>query len=619
MTPASLTNNLSTNPSAWYPTSDQIQSTNITALQQQLGLDSYEQLYQWSIDHRDQFWHQMIQRLGIQFQQPYSTVLDLSNGIEQPHWLVNARFNIVESCFLAPQTETAVIFQQPGGPLQRWTYGELERLTNRVANGLVTAGYGVGDEIAVIMPMTVQAVVIYLAIIKMGGVVVSIADSFAPVEIATRLHLSRTKAVFTQVSLRRRGKDLPLYSKLVTAVAPRAVVIPTEIPYALRPGDLTWDDFLSDDDQFTAIPCDAKAPLNILFSSGTTGTPKAIPWTHTTPIKCATDGHLHHDIHPEDVIAWPTSLGWMMGPWLIYAAMINQATIALYDDAPLDRGFGTFVQAAGVTLLGVVPSLVSAWRRSGCMTGIDWHQIKAFSSTGECSNPGDMAFLMALGGHKPVIEYCGGTEIGGGYITGTLVQPAYPSTFSTPALGLAVVILDDQGHASDRGEAFIIPPSMGLSTTLLNRDHHQVYFADTPAYPRPLRRHGDRLVQLANGYYQIQGRVDDTMNLGGIKISAVEIERVLQALPNVQEVAAISSASSGPSELVIYAVLTPSGQSTQQDLQNCFQQAIRQCLNPLFQIKDVVIVETLPRTASQKILRRDLRAHYQGQESMTQE
>ncbi len=609
--------------SVWHPTPAHIQQANITALQHQLGLDSYAELYQWSIEHRDRFWHQMIQRLGIHFQQPYTQVLDLSDGVEHPHWLLNARFNIVESCFLAPKADTAVIFQQPGKALQRWTYGELERLTNRVANGLVAAGYGVGDAIAIIMPMTVEAVAIYLGIIKMGGIVISIADSFAPVEIATRLQLGQAKAVFTQFSLRRRGKSLPLYEKLVTAVAPRAVVITTEEHpeehSSLRAGDLSWENFLSDNTQFTTISCGPDTLLNILFSSGTTGTPKAIPWPHTTPIKCASDGHLHHDIHPNDVVAWPTSLGWMMGPWLIYASLINRATMALYGDAPLDRGFGNFVQAAGVTILGVVPSLVSTWRRSGCMAGLDWHQIKAFSSTGECSNPSDMAFLMALGNHKPVIEYCGGTEIGGGYITGTLVQPAYPSTFSTPALGLEVVILDEQGHPSNSGEAFIIPPSIGLSTTLLNRDHHQVYFDGTPSYPLPLRRHGDRLIKLANGYYQVEGRVDDTMNLGGIKVSAVEIERVLQALPHVQEVAAISSTSDGPSELIVYAVLNTFVQSTQKDLQDCFQQTVCQSLNPLFRIKDVIVVNALPRTASQKILRRELRKQYMAQKSITQQ
>ena len=292
-----------------------------------------------------------------------------------------------------------------------------------------------------------------------------------------------------------------------------------------REGDITWSDFLSNVETFTAVPCDPDAHTNILFSSGTTGEPKAIPWTHTTPIKCAADAYLHHDIHPGDVLAWYSNLGWMMGPWLIYASLINRATIALYDGVPTNREFGSFVQNAKVNMLGVVPTLVRAWKRTDCMHGLDWQAIRAFSSTGECSNPEEMLYLMSLAGYKPVIEYCGGTEIGGGYVTGTRVQPAAPSTFTTPALGLDFLLFDDEGNPSDNGEVFIVPPSLGLSTMLLNADHNAVYFTETP---RPkLRRHGDALERLADSYYRIHGRVDDTMNLSGIKVSAAEIEEVL--------------------------------------------------------------------------------------------
>ena len=289
---------------------------------------------------------------------------------------------------------------------------------------------------------------------------------------------------------------------------------------------------------FPAVPCDPDAHTNILFSSGTTGEPKAIPWTHTTPIKCAADAYLHHDIHPGDVLAWYTNLGWMMGPWLIYASLINKATIALSDGVPTSRDFGVFVQNAKVTMLGVVPTLVRAWKNTDCMHGLDWHAIRAFSSTGECSNPEEMLYLMSLAGYKPVIEYCGGTEIGGGYVTGTRIQPAAPSTFTTPALGLDFLLFDDEGNLSDNGEVFIVPPSLGLSTRLLNADHNAVYFTETP---RPnLRRHGDALERLADGYYRIHGRVDDTMNLSGIKVSSAEIEEVLNVVSGVQETAAVA-------------------------------------------------------------------------------
>lgn len=600
---------------AWFPSHAQIQATNMTALMQERGIESYTALHQWSIQNRSAFWDVMIQRLGIHFQQPYTQVVDLSKGIESPQWLVNAKLNIVESCFQVTDHTPAILFQSEDGSFQQWTYQKLHALTNRVANGLGNLGFHPGDAVAIDMPMTAESVAIYLGIIKAGCVVVSIADSFAAAEIATRIRLSQAKAIFTQDWIRRGGKRLPLYSKVVEAEAPLAIVLSQNVvsELQLRSTDLTWNDFLSSDPTFAAIPADPSASTNILFSSGTTGDPKAISWTQTTPIKCAVDAHLHHDIHPGDVVAWSTNLGWMMGPWLIYASLINRATIALYEGAPTTRGYGQFVQDAQVTMLGVVPSLVSAWKATRCMEGLDWSRIKAFSSTGECSNPQDMLFLMSLAGYKPIIEYCGGTEIGGGYITGTVLQPCIPATFTTPALGLDFVILDANDRPAHKGEGFIIPPAIGLSTTLLNKDHHQVYFADTPHLPSTaLRRHGDYLERLPNGYYRVCGRVDDSMNLGGIKVSSAEIEQVITQVEEICEAAAIacSPPEGGPSQLIIYAVVTPETQKTSAELKALLQKAIAQSLNPLFKIWDLVIVAALPRTASNKVMRRVLRDQY---------
>lgn len=606
-------------PPAWFPSDEQIRATNIAALMNDLNIGSYREFHAWSAHNRAEFWNETIRRVGIRFRQKYKQIVDLSQGVEFPQWLVGARLNIAESCFQAPEDDPAIVFQPEGGSLSILTYGELNALSNRVANGLVETGFRPGDAIAIAMPMTAESVAIYLGIVKAGCVVVSIADSFAPAEIKTRLRLSGAKGIFTQDYILRASKLLPLYPKIVDAQAPIAIVLSLDSSSSiqLRPDDCTWEEFLSPNKQFDPIPARPSAHTNILFSSGTTGEPKAIPWTQTTPIKCAVDAYLHHDIHPREVLAWPTNLGWMMGPWLIYASLVNRATIALYYGAPTEQGFGRFVQDARVNVLGLVPSLVSAWKATACMKGLDWSAIKAFSSTGECSNPRDMLYLMSLAGYKPVIEYCGGTEIGGAYITGTLVQPAAPATFSTPALGLDVAILDEDGYPSNKGEVFIIPPSIGLSNELLNRDHYEVYFADTPTYPLisiPLRRHGDQMELLSNGYYRARGRVDDTMNLGGIKVSSAEIEQTLSVVEGICETAAIaiSPPEGGPNQLVIYAVVADNFSWDKEALKTSLQKAIRQSLNPLFKIHDLVLVESLPRTASNKVMRRVLRDRYQA-------
>jgi acetyl-CoA synthetase len=365
---------------------------------------------------------------------------------------------------------------------------------------------------------------------------------------------------------------------------------------------------------FMARPAGPDDTTNILFSSGTTGDPKAIPWTHLTPIKCAMDGHYHHDIRAGEVVAWPTNLGWMMGPWLIYATLVNRGTIGLYYGAPNTPEFCRFVRDAKVGMLGVVPSLVKAWRAHKMTDRVDWSGLRAYSSTGEASNADDYLWLMARAEYKPVVEYCGGTEIGGGYITQSLTQAASPATFSTPTLGLDVAILDEESRPSRAGELFVIPPSVGLSQTLLNRDHHEVYYADTPRSLKleVLRRHGDAFEELPGGYYRAHGRADDTMNLGGIKVSSAEIERVVLGVAGVSDVAAIAvdPAGGGPSLLVLYVVLSPANALKGDALKEAAQSAISSRLNPLFRVHDIRLAEALPRTASNKVMRRVLRAQY---------
>jgi acetyl-CoA synthetase len=609
------TDKFQTKSPAWVPSPDFIQTTNIAWLAHQAGVTSYEQLHRWSVKNRKTFWRLVIERLGIRFQKAFTQILDLSQGVETPNWLVGAQLNIVESCFTAPAESPAIIHQSESNELKITTVSQLAALTNQVAFNIKRLGFKPGDVLAVIMPMTAEAIAIYLGIIKAGCVAAGIADSFRPREIASRLRLSNAKLVFTQDVILRGQKTLPLYAKLIDAAAPPAIVFSArgEDGISLRPIDHRWEDFLCSGGSVAAEKGRPNDPIGILFSSGTTSAPKAIPWTQITPIKCAMDAHFHLNVKAGDVLVWPTNLGWMMGPWLIFGSLLNRATIGVFDGAPTGREFGVFVQRAGTTMLGVVPALVRAWRSSKCMDALDWSSIKVLSSTGECSNAADMQWLMELAGGKPVIEYCGGTEIGGGYIAGTLTKPCLPATFNTPTLGLDFRILDVQGNPAPVGEVFIVPPSIGLSTELLNQDHHLVYFDGAPRDIDgcQLRRHGDQMQDFGNGHWCALGRADDTMNLGGIKISSAEIEEVLKFVPGVREAAAIAvSPDRGPSWLVIYAACLNGHRPVKIDLLHSMQQAITRELNPLFKIHDLVLVDALPRTSSNKIIRRALREQW---------
>ncbi|MEQ1906544.1 MAG: hypothetical protein ABL888_20335, partial [Pirellulaceae bacterium] len=207
----------------------------------------------------------------------------------------------------------------------------------------------------------------------------------------------------------------------------------------------------------------------------------------------------------------------------------------------------------------------------------------------------------------------GGTEIGGGYISATVVQPNYAGMFTTSTVGLDFVILDEEAKPANVGELFIVPPSIGLSTRLLNRDHHETYYADVPkSLEAPLlRRHGDHFRRLPGNLYVAGGRVDDTMNLGGIKVSSAELERVMNEVGGVRETAAIALASQGgPEELFVFAVC--SSPQNPEALLKELNHRLRTELNPLFKVKEVRIVDSLPRTASNKVMRRKLRDQLVG-------
>lgn len=598
----------------WKPSKKSSKQSNIYKMMQQHGFDNYSDFWKWSVVNKEVFWEATVQNLGIKLAQKFTSILDISKGVENPEWLKNAKFNIVDSCFQNSDNAIAVVFQEEGKKLQKVTQKEFLNLVNQIANGLVELGLKQGDKIAIDMPMTVEAVAIYLAGIKAGMPIVTIADSFTPNEIAVRLKITQPKVIFTQDILQRAGKELPLFQKVVEANAPKAVILKvSDTKISLRNKDIYFEDFLSSNTVFKTIIQNPEDGITILFSSGTTGEPKAIPWTHTTPIKGASDGYYHQDIHKNDVVCWPTNLGWMMGPWLVFAALINKATIALHYGTPTDNEFGEFVQNAKVTMLGVIPSFVKYWKSSKCMEKYDWNAIKCFSSTGEVSNPLEMEYLMQLANNKPVIEYCGGTEIGGGYVTSTVVQPNIASTFSTQALGGEFVLLDENNNKSTKGEVFLIPPIMGLSTNLLNSNHFEVYYKNTPTFEgKTLRRHGDQMEQLKNGYYKAQGRVDDAMNLGGIKVSSTQIEAIINTLSFVKESAAIavSPKGGGPSLLVVYYVES-TVEFSDEERYNQAKNSIRKQLNPLFKVTELVKIEVLPRTASNKVMRRKLRDLYE--------
>ncbi len=626
----------------WYPEMD-TQRPHLSEVLEERGFESYEALHRWSVEARADFWHYTIfERLGLPFYEGPRQILAFSSGsVAQPTWLEGARLNIIEAIERWPAQAEALLEYREAGLSQHFTYESLKVWIRRAAGAYQGLGLKPGDVIAICMPLRWEAAVLYLGAVWAGLVVATIPDSLSGEEMAARLAIAKPQVLFIQDVISREGKVVPLYERLSGHTLPKTFVLPAEALLSVRLRNQTYpiSAFWERETVHTAAyPAEPSDLMGILFSSGTTAQPKAIPWTHLTAIKAVADGYYYHDLRSGARVTWPTNLGWMMGPWLLLAGLANGATVCLYPYAPTTPAFCRFVQEAGITVLGVVPSLVRRWIETAAWQSTDWSQIRLFSSTGEASNPWHMWRLMAQAGYKPIIEYCGGTEIGGGYITSTLLHPNAPSQFSAPALGLDFVVLNEVGQPESEGELFLVPPSIGLSEQLLNASHEAVYYAHTPSIgegwlgatgaPIPqeiagvgmrLRRHGDYMRRLGNGYWVSGGRADDAMNLGGIKVSAAEIERIVMQVPGISEVAAIAvpPQEGGPDSLVLYLVLVAGEKVDPAHWKTLANSAIRQKLSPLFHVAEVVIVSELPRTASNKVMRRLLRNDYVAARSNT--
>ncbi|KAM6593733.1 hypothetical protein CsatA_001436 [Cannabis sativa] len=638
-------------PPAWIPDPEKVKSTNLGALLEKRGkeflgvkykdpISSFSHFQEFSVRNPEVYWRTVLMdEMKISFSKDPECILRRDDDINNPggsEWLPGGYLNSAKNCLNVNSNkklnDTMIVWRDEGNddlPLNKLTLDQLRKRVWLVGYALEEMGLEKGCAIAIDMPMHVDAVVIYLAIVLAGYVVVSIADSFSAPEISTRLRLSKAKAIFTQDHIIRGKKRIPLYSRVVEAKSPMAIVIPcsgSNIGAELRDGDISWDYFLErakefKNCEFTAREQPVDAYTNILFSSGTTGEPKAIPWTQATPLKAAADGWSHLDIRKGDVIVWPTNLGWMMGPWLVYASLLNGASIALYNGSPLVSGFAKFVQDAKVTMLGVVPSIVRSWKSSNCVSGYDWSTIRCFSSSGEASNVDEYLWLMGRANYKPVIEMCGGTEIGGAFSAGSFLQAQSLSSFSSQCMGCTLYILDNNGYPMPKskpgiGELALGPVMFGASKTLLNGNHHDVYFKGMPTLNgEVLRRHGDIFELTSNGYYHAHGRADDTMNIGGIKISSIEIERVCNEVDDrVFETTAIGvpPLGGGPEQLVIFFVLKDSNDTTidLNQLRLSFNLGLQKKLNPLFKVTRVVPLSSLPRTATNKIMRRVLRQQF---------
>lgn len=620
----------------WVPIPADIERSHLAKFMQLHGLADLIELQSRSTTDVGWFTNAIIEYLDIRFQRPYREVLDVSGGVQFPQWCVGGQLNIVHSCVdkwladAATADRTAVEWEGEDGRRTSLTYRALAADVNRCANALRSLGLGKGDAIAIHLPMVPQIVIALLAIAKIGAVIVPLFSGFGAGAIRSRLQDAGVRALFTADGAARRGRIVPLKSVADEALADLPAVEHVIVlehagnPIAMKAGrDQLWSELLAAQPVVAELePTAAEDPLMIIYTSGTTGRPKGAVHTHCGfPVKVAQDMAFGTDVHAGDRICWLTDMGWMMGPWLVFGALLLGATCCLYDGAPDFPDAARLWQFAAhhkLTQLGVSPSLVRALRAHGDApaTGHDLSALRLFASTGEPWNPDPWHWLFEVVGRRriPIINYSGGTEISGGILMGNPITPLVPCAFSGACPGIDAVVLDANGQVvrGAVGELAIRSPWIGMTRGFWrDRERYlETYWARWPN----VWVHGDWALQAADGQWQIGGRSDDTINVAGKRIGPAEVESALVGDPAVVEAAAVGVPDDMKGSAVIcFCVLAP-GREGDDALRSALKARVAAELGKPLQPKAIHFVADLPKTRNAKVMRRIIRAAFLGEE-----
>ncbi len=606
----------------WEPTPEEIEGSQLHRYAEWLArecgvaVDGYQELWQWSVDEVEAFWGSIWDYFEVVADAPYERVLG-SREMPGAEWFPGTRLNYAEHVFRGhDDEEVAIVHASELRELGELTWGELRRETGRVAAGLRELGVGQGDRVVAYLPNVAEAVVGFLATASLGAIWSSASPDFGADSVVDRFAQIEPKVLLAVDGYSYGGKEFSRLDVVERLRAELGVEHTVLLSYlggetGTLEGAIGWDELgpaAGAELEFTRVPFEA--PLWVLYSSGTTGLPKAIVQSQGgILLEHLKKLNLHFDLQEGDRLFWFTTTGWMM--WnLLVSGLLTKAPIVLFDGSPGYPDLGALwdlAERAEVTCFGTSAAYVSSCIKAGVepAAGRDLSRIRSVGSTGSPLSPEGFDWLYEqLGDRLWLFSTSGGTDVCTAFVGGVPTLPVYRGELQAPALGAALASFDEAGQplVGAVGELVITQPLPSMPVFFWGDEdgsrYHDAYFEMYPG----VWRHGDWIEVTERGTAVIYGRSDSTINRGGIRMGTAEIYRALDGIEEVLDALVVDLPREGTEGwMALFVVLRP-GAELGDDLRKRVAREIRGRCSPRHVPDDLFVVAEIPRTLSGKVM-----------------
>ena len=623
----------------WEPSKELINGARLTEYQrwlaehQGLTFASYDELWQWSVTDIEAFWTSVWEFSNVRSYSPYTSVLARSptgNRVEGARWFEGATLNYAEHCLRRDDDYPAVIAAHESGSTTTTTFAELRGRVAEFAAGLRALGVGPGDAVVAYLPNVTEAVIASLAAASIGAAWSSCPPEFGTPSVIDRFQQLAPKVLIAVDGYAYNNKRFDSMHAVASIQAGLPSLTCTVVlPYLAEQPDMSgldgamlWAEVPVADAELRFEPVAFNHPLYVVYSSGTTGLPKAIVHGHggvlLEHLKAMT---LHMNLGEKDCFFWFTTTGWMMWNYLVSGLLVG-STIVVYDGSPAYPdmyALWRLAEKAKITCFGASAAFIAGCMKAGIDPSAELNvsSLRTVASTGAPLSPEGFAWVYDKVGRDVLMgSVSGGTDVLTAFVMSTPTLPIHAGEMQCRALGCKVESFDEAGNAliDAVGELVITEPMPSMPVRFLNDPEgtrkHESYF---DMYP-DVWRHGDWLKVTGRGTCIIYGRSDSTLNRSGVRMGTAEFYRVVEDLPEVQDSLVIDTSQLGTEgELLLFVVLSDGGEMSD-ELRGKIAKTIRRTLSPRHVPDRLYAIAAVPRTLNGKKLEVPLKKILNGED-----